>query len=258
MGKVFTSLLINAEYLETSLESDMSAGKQITIWILGDSTASSYASSISPLTGWGQIFGDFFESGVVVRNESIPGRSTKSFIDEGHFARIIKDVRPGDFLLIQFGHNDEKKHDLHRYADLETYKKNLSFFVESARSAGAHPIILTSIERRLFQNGVLHETHGEYPEAARSAAKETKTPCIDITAKSKMLFTALGEEGTKKIFLILGKGVSANYPDGIIDNSHLQTEGARIMGKMVLEGFSEQSIPLTEYVKKQFRESEEK
>lgn len=248
----FLASLVKLNLLMLFFEGNVNAAKPVTVWIIGDSTASSYESGLSPRTGWGQVFGEFFESDVIVRNEAVSGRSTKSFIDEGRFRRITSEMKSGDYLLIQFGHNDEKNQDPKRYADPQAYGANLSFFAKRARSLGVHPVILTPIERRSFHNGVLQETHGAYPEAARKAAADTDTLCIDINEKSRKLFSSLGEDGTKKLFLILDKGVSPNYPDGIIDNTHLQTEGALTMGKLVIEGLREKSVPLADFVKKQY------
>jgi lysophospholipase L1-like esterase len=257
MGKVWASLiLVNMAIL--FFESKVSAGKLVTVWIIGDSTASSYSPDVYPRMGWGQTFGEFFGKGAVVRNEAISGRSTKSFLDEGDFARVIGKIRPGDYLLMQFGHNDEKIQDPKRYTDPPTYCENLSYFARAAGKAGAHPVIITPVERRLFSGGVPAETHGDYPAAARKAAADTGTPCIDLNAMSRDLYASMGEEDSKVIFLILGRGLSPNYPEGIDDNTHLKTEGARIIGQLVVDGLRNQSIPLAGYVKKSFLKQSDK
>lgn len=222
------------------------------IVIVGDSTASSYEAHAAPRAGWGQTFRQFFTEEVEVKNHASSGRSTKSFIEEGRMEAALNELRANDFLLIQFGHNDEKKEDPTRYTEpYTTYKENLGRFVQGARERGAYPVLLTSIERRDFDPaGKIQSSHGEYPKAMLELSRELNVPCIDITSKSQELFNRLGEEKTKDLFLWLEPGENSNYPEGVKDNTHFKETGAIEIGKLVIEGLEEMGHPLVKFFKK--------
>ncbi|MFC0558279.1 rhamnogalacturonan acetylesterase [Halalkalibacter alkalisediminis] len=221
----------------------------INVFIAGDSTASSYAESRSPRAGWGQVLGRFFTSNVTVHNHASSGRSSKSFIDEGRLKVIEAQLMPGDYFLIQFGHNDAKV-DKKRYTDPESsYKYYLTHYIEVAHKKGAHPIFLTSIQRRSFDDdGRIIETHGQYPVAMKKLAEEKNVPLIDLTLKSKILFEQLGPDQTKQLFLWIEPGEHPNYVQGIQDDTHFSEYGAREMVELIIEGITEQSLPLARYI----------
>jgi lysophospholipase L1-like esterase len=227
------------------------ADERITVWIAGDSTASIYKESLSPRKGWGQVFDRYFDGSVIIRNEAVSGRSTKSYIDEGRLDRILFSIKPNDYLFIQFGHNDEKKDDPERYTEPHSvYKNNLRKFIEKARKTHAIPILLTPVSRRSFKNDKISDSHGEYPSVVRELGKELNVPVIDITEKSRVLFEKLGSEGTKKIFLILSPGESPHYPKGVEDNTHFQEQGALEIARLVSDGIRELNLPLAQHLKK--------
>ncbi|WP_442600106.1 rhamnogalacturonan acetylesterase [Neobacillus sp. D3-1R] len=225
--------------------------KKVTVYLAGDSTVSNYPLSKSPKAGWGQMIEGMFDEQVVVKNVAVPGRSSKSFIAEGRLDTLLKQIQPGDYLFIQFGHNDQKIQDPSRYTEPNTtYKEYLKTYIDGARKRGAIPILITPVERRSFtEDGQVMDTHGEYPSAMKELGREEKVRVIDLTAKSKIYFQQLGPDQTKELFLFLDPGVSNNYPSGIADNVHFQKKGAKEIAKLVVEGIKELSLPLSKHIR---------
>jgi len=223
---------------------------RISVFIAGDSTACDYEPAVAPRTGWGQVLNRFFdEEHVEIVNRAVSGRSSKSFINEGLLAKILADIKAGDYLLIQFGHNDPKKEDPHRYADPDAYQTYLAQYVNGARKAGANPVLITPVNRRKFENGKLIPTHGVYPEAMIKLARELQVPLIDLTERSRVLFEKLGPEETKRLFLWLKPGENGNYPEGIQDDTHFLETGALEVAKLIVAGIRELDLPLAKYLK---------
>ncbi len=227
----------------------------ITVYLAGDSTVSNYTSDLAPRAGWGQVVGEMFDGQVVVSNHAKPGRSSKSFIDEGRLDAILSQIKQGDYLFIQFGHNDEKIKYPSLYTDPSTtYKSYLKQYIDGARSKGAIPVLVTPVERRRFTpSGKVFSTHGTYPAAMMALAKEENVPVIDLTGKSNELFQKLGPSKTKDVFLWLNPGDSPNYPNGVKDGTHFQEKGAREVAKLVIEEIVNKDIPLKEHVREEFR-----
>lgn len=218
-----------------------------TVYLAGDSTVSSYGANAAPMAGWGQMLGELFEDGVAVRNEARGGRSSKSFIDEGRLAPIAEAIAPGDYLFIQFGHNDEKTDEARYTSPDGTYPQYLKQYIEAARAKGATPVLLTPVERRSFdENGGLKDTHGDYPAAVLRLAREEDVPVIDLRQKSRVLFESLGDETSKKLLTWLKQGESPNYPEGKQDNTHFNEAGAREIARLVAEGIREAGLPLAD------------
>ena len=188
-----------------------------------------------PETGIGQMLPLYLKRTVFVQNHAENGRSTKSFIDESRLATIDNDIREGDFLFIQFGHNDEKQADPTRYTEAYgEYQTNLEKFVNVARNHKAYPVLITPLCRRQFdENGVLQDTHGDYPEAMRQLAKRLEVPLIDLTPLSFAAVSEAGDEASKKWFMNIPAGEYPNYPDGKADNSHLRPEGAMFFAGII-------------------------
>ena len=225
--------------------------KKIKVFIVGDSTAAAKLSEKRPETGWGEMFPSLFTQEVEFQNHAVNGRSSKSFIDEGRLEKISDTIGNGDFLFIQFSHNDEKD-DPQRHTDpFTTYKDYISKYIEVARKACANPVLLTSIQRRLFnKNGTMPDTHGDYSVAMREVALEFGLPLIDMQEKSKNFFESLGQEKAKEIFLWVNASESLNYPQGKEDNTHFCEQGAQKMAELVVEGIIENNIePLSTFVK---------
>lgn len=198
----------------------------ITVHYIGDSTVARNNIHSYPQTGMSQGLSLYLKESVRVVSYAKNGRSTKSFLEEGRFAPVEAAMEPGDFLLIQFGHNDEKP-DEARHTDPDTtFRENLLLFVEAAKKAGAHPVLLTSIARRLFDEAgnFLPGSHGAYPDAMKRTAAEAGVPVIDLTAMTERFLAELGDEESKPLFV---------WP---VDNTHLKYEGAVKMAGFVAEG----------------------
>ncbi|MEF2964957.1 rhamnogalacturonan acetylesterase [Paenibacillus sp. M1] len=213
-----------------------------TLFIAGDSTAALKGASEKPMTGWGEYLQGYFGPSVQVDNRAVNGRSTKSFLAEGRLAAIEKDLQAGDYLFIQFGHNDGKQEDPARYADPERdYPGNLQRFIACARRAGAAPVLLTSVSRRRFlEDGAPDPLAvGAYPEVMRQVAAETNTPLLDIFAASQQLYGALGQEGSRHLFMHLPERAHPNYPDGISDDTHFSDVGARQIARLVAQAIKQ-------------------
>ncbi|OMD39030.1 GDSL-type esterase/lipase family protein [Paenibacillus odorifer] len=213
-----------------------------TLFIAGDSTAAIKGAGEKPMTGWGEYLQSYFGTSVRVENRAINGRSTKSFISDGRLDAILIDFKAGDYLFIQFGHNDEKKEDPLRYTDPDTeYRRNLTQYIEAARQLGGIPVLLTSVSRRRFtSDGQLDPLAvGAYPEAMRQVAEETQTPLLDIFAASQALYCLLGQEESKKLFMHLPENIHPNYPNGVTDDTHFSDEGAQQIAKLVVQALKQ-------------------
>lgn len=224
------------------LPATFTAKAQITVYAIGDSTMAPKDTVDNPERGWGMALPLFFDSEkVVVENHARNGRSTKSFIAEGRWDSVANKLKPGDYVFIQFGHNDEKKDKPSVYAAPQgAYRKNLTRFVKETRKKGAYPVLLTPVVRRKFDsNGVLTDTHGEYPGAVRALAKELKAPLIDMEAKSRICIQALGDEESKKLFVWFDSGVHKRFPEGKKDDTHFNRVGALTMAQLAVDGIRE-------------------
>lgn len=212
-----------------------SAATPVQVFIAGDSTASTYTSALAPRAGWGQALPVFLTSRAVAVNAALSGASSKSFADQGRLDGILATIKHGDYLLISFGHNDEKEEDPARYTEPSTtYKSYLSQYIDRSRAKGAKPVLVTSVERRRFSgSGTITPTHGAYPAAMRELATAKRVPLVDLTASSTALFNRAGVEGTKKYFLHLDAGQHPNYPNGVEDNTHFQASGAIEVARLV-------------------------
>ena len=219
---------------------------KIKIFLIGDSTMADKPLADNPERGWGQMFPMFFNDQVQIENYAKNGRSTKSFIDEGRWKSVYDKLQPGDYVFIQFGHNDEKKNDSTRYTEPQTsYKANLMKFINESKEKGAIPILITPVARRKFdENNKLEKTHGEYPDVVREIAKTDNIALIDLEKKSEELFSKLGPEGTKNIFLWVPPGEYKTLPEGKEDNTHFQQDGAIKIAGLVVEGIHNLDLPL--------------
>ena len=218
-------------FILTVFASTAFSQRPVTIFLAGDSTMAAKADDKRPETGWGEKLEAHFKAGKVkVDNRAANGRSTKTFISEGRWQKIIGDLKKGDYVFVQFGHNDSSKDKGERYTPPEDYRKNLVRFVEDVRSKGGHLVLLTPVMRRRFdKEGKFYDTHGEYPGIVRKVAAEQKAPLIDMHRLSEAVIVKYGVEGSKKLFLQLKPGENANYPNGIDDNTHFSPLGAEEM-----------------------------
>jgi lysophospholipase L1-like esterase len=223
-------------------------GKMITVWMIGDSTMSVKKEMAYPETGWGMPFADFFNDKVSVENKAMNGRSTLSFITEKRWQEVYEGLKEGDYLIIEFGHNDEKIDKPGVGTTPEEYKINLAKFVTEARLKKAIPILMTPIARRNFKEGQLIDTHKNYPDVVRSLADSLNVPIVDMQRKTEKLLTQYGEEKSIALFNYVDSG-HVNYPNGKRDNTHLSPIGAKAVADCAAEGIKELKLPLAKYLK---------
>ena len=220
------------------------------IFLIGDSTMADKPLVDNPERGWGQIFPMFFDRSLIIENHAKNGRSTRSFINQGRWQTVIDRVQADDYVFIQFGHNDEKKDDTARYAPPFTdYRDNLLKFIRETRSKNAHPVLLTPVSRRKFDelNHAL-ETHHDYSEVVRAVAREEQVPLIDLDAKSIALLGRVGEDASKKLFLWVPPGKYKALPAGKQDNTHFTFNGAKQIAGLVVEGIRELHLPIESFM----------
>lgn len=210
--------------------------QKVTVWLIGDSTVCEYEPSRSPVAGWGMPFATFFDSSVKIENKARGGRSTRTFISEDRWSSIETKFKEGDYVFIQFGHNDEAKEERYkeRYTPVPDYKLNLTKFIKESRNRKAVPVLITPVSRMRFKQGIAEETHKDYSQAVWEIGKEHSVTVIDLDKKSRELYQELGSEKTKYLFMQLDSLAHPNYPNGQKDNTHFNDYGARIIAQLVL------------------------
>ncbi|MGI4819775.1 MAG: rhamnogalacturonan acetylesterase [Janthinobacterium lividum] len=217
------------------------------LYLIGDSTMANKIRATFPETGWGMPLGTFFDTTVVVDNRAQNGRSTRTFLAENRWQPVVEALQPGDYVFIQFGHNDESQNYPDRYTSPEDYRKNLIKFVTEARSKKATPILLTPVTRRYFdKEGHIKETHVLYSAATMAVAKEYKVTLVDMDRMSRELLQRMGDENSKLLFMYLAPGDHPNYPLGRNDNTHFNELGARKMAQLVVNDLKAQHLALAE------------
>ncbi|HEX2629651.1 MAG TPA: rhamnogalacturonan acetylesterase [Chitinophagaceae bacterium] len=212
--------------------------QKIRIWMIGDSTMCMYETNRTPVTGWGMPFAAFFDSTVKIENRARGGRSTRTFIAENRWQAVADSLQEGDYVLIQFGHNDEAKEEKYkdRYTPVPDYKINLTRFITESRAKKAKPILITPVTRNNFdKEGHIKETHKEYSAAVWEVGKEQHVTVIDLDAKSRALLQKMGVVDSKLLFMQLDSLEHPNYPGGQKDNTHFNEYGARIIAQLVLK-----------------------
>lgn len=231
MKKIFFALLPLALLSFIALQQK----KPIKIFLAGDSTCAIKRTNAYPETGWGMPFVFFWDSTVTVVNLAKNGRSTKSFRNEGLWKQIINEASAGDYVFIQFGHNDEVPTKKNATTETE-FKNNLTQYVKEARTRNAIPVLLTPVARRKFDStsGKVVGTHDVYAQIVRNVAIENKVPLIDMDVKGQELYQQMGVENSKFLFLHLKPGEHPNYPAGKEDDTHFNELGARLVAQLVL------------------------
>jgi lysophospholipase L1-like esterase len=236
-----------------SVASALSQKRPITFFLAGDSTMAAKLPEKRPETGWGEMLQRYFdESKVVIENHAQNGRSTKTFISEGRWQALVDKLQKGDWVFVQFGHNDESKEKGERYTPPEDYRKNLIRFIADVTSKNANIVLLTPVMRRKFdKDGNFVDQHPpEYPNAVREVAKEENVPLIDMHRLSQAVIVKYGVEGSRALFLQLRPDENSNYPNGIEDNTHFRPAGAAEMANIAVEGMRENKLKLIKYLKK--------
>jgi len=216
-----------------------------SIFMVGDSTmADKPVIPPNPERGWGQMLPMYFQDGVRIENHAVNGRSTKSFIDQDRWNAITNRLRPGDYVIIQFGHNDEKKTDPKRYTEpFGGFKTNLAMFIRESRKHGAIPILATPIARRKFDDhGGLVDTHRDYVKAMREVALEQQVPLLEMNTRSAELLTRLGPESSKRLYDWIPAGEFERCSKGLTDDTHFNAYGASRMCDLAV-GEIESNVP---------------
>ncbi|MGZ9121401.1 MAG: rhamnogalacturonan acetylesterase [Gemmatirosa sp.] len=217
---------------------------RLTLWLIGDSTMAERADTTrTPERGWGQALPRFLDTAAVaVRNHAANGRSTRSFLAEGRWDSVRTRLRPGDVVLIQFGHNDQKDQDPARYTNpYSAYRRNLERFVAETRARGATPVVLSSIVRRHFNpGGVLQDTHGAYPWVARAVAREAGVGFVDHQLLTEELVGRAGPERSKSLYVWVGEQR---------DDTHLSAAGADSVARLAARELRRLGGPLARHVR---------
>ena len=225
------------------------AKNPIVVYLAGDSTVCDQENL--PYAGWGQALGCFFKKGVSISNHAYSGRSSKSFIEEGRLEQILQTIKEGDYLFIQFGHNDQK--DDKRYTEANTtYKIMLKVYIDEARKRGAVPVLVTPVARRHFdENGKIAGSglHFDYPKAVRELAEKENVFLIDLLQMSSQFYEKLGVEESKKLFVHAKPKELPQFPEGIEDNTHFNMYGAYEIAKLVVEGIKKLDLKLKDYLR---------
>ena len=264
-------LLLLIAGLFVVLFSAFTSDKTITIFMIGDSTmANKPLEGDNQERGWGQVLGGFFSEEIVIDNHAKNGRSSKSFIDEGRWDVVLRKMKPGDYVFIQFGHNDEKANPDRHTDPGTTFDANLKRFVSETRAKGGIPVLFNSIVRRNFrvnenavaeddyrkikltelpEGDVLIDTHGEYLNSPRNVAKEMDVPFVDMNKLTHDLVQGMGPEASKKLYMWIPANKFASCPLGRQDNTHLSVYGARTITRMTVEAIAEVVPALKPYVR---------
>ena len=224
---------------------------KIVIYLIGDSTVCTQPVSQAPVTGWGTPFAVFFDKTVEVRNHARGGRSTRTFISENLWQPVENLLKKGDYVFMQFGHNDEAKEKQERYTSPEDYRKNLIRFITETRARQANPILVTPVSRRKFgKDGKMLETHVEYSKVVAEVSLEYKVPMIDLDTRSRQLYESFGPEHSKLLFNSSAPGENPQFPNGINDNTHFSEYGARLLAELVLDEMKKLQLDLNNSVVK--------
>ncbi|HEA15840.1 MAG: rhamnogalacturonan acetylesterase [Pseudoalteromonas prydzensis] len=239
MGKLIAAILMMMSF------SSMSATTKVQLFMAGDSTMSIKDVKDYPETGWGMPFSIFFNDSIDVKNRAKNGRSTRTFISEGLWAGIINELNKDDFVIIQFGHNDQSKQKVDRYTTPAQYKQNLVNFIAEVRAKQAQPLLMTPVTRRNFdEKGQIKDTHPIYADIVRDVAQQTGVDFIDMERITQQYFQKLGGINSRLRFMHIAANLHPNYPMGVEDNTHFNELGAREVAQLVLTAMKKINHPL--------------
>ncbi len=273
LSSLFIALALPAMAATAQVPAD-----SVTVFMIGDSTmANKPLDKENQERGWGQMLPIYFEGPIKVDNHAVNGRSSKSFIDEGRWEKVREQIRPGDYVIIQFGHNDEKAKSPDRYTvPGSTFDANLKKFVSETREKGGTPILMNSIVRRNFPaNGIaaaqtddrqktwkkglenypaegdtLVDTHGDYRIAPRNVAEEMGVAFVDMNALTHELVQGLGKDASKSLYMWMPVGVYEFAPNGRIDNTHLNVFGGIVVSRLAVNALAEKVPTLRPYIRR--------
>lgn len=210
-----------------------------SIYLAGDSTCADNDILTYPSAGWGQMLHLFVDNTIQIHNHAMNGRSSKSFVEEGRLDAIEQQIKKGDVLLIQFGHNDQKEVMDRHTEPFSSYQQYLKKYIQVARKKSAIPILITSLYRRYFDENSrlkrVEEVHGHYPKAMIQLGLSENVPVIDLCEKSRVWLNDLGDEASKQYFMHYKAGLFPNYKAGIFDNTHLNFSGAVQVASIIVK-----------------------
>jgi len=218
----------------------------VTVYMAGDSTVTDQAKE--PWCAWGQMLPRFFQEGVAIANHAESGESLKEFIGERRLDKLLEAMQPGDYLFIQFTHNDQKPGPNHvdAYTDYRSY---LKLYINQARLHGAIPVLVTSMLRRNFgEDGKIVNTLEDYPDAMRQTAKEENVPLIDLNVMSKAFYEALGPEKSTRAFVHYPAGTYPGQTAELKDDTHFNAYGAYELAKCIVEGIKAEKLGIAKYL----------
>jgi lysophospholipase L1-like esterase len=225
------------------------AGAAPVVYLAGDSTVMSYGSGNYPQQGWGGRIHDSFTAGITFNNRAIGGRSSKSFVDEGRLAAILSVIKPGDYLFIQFGHNDVYSDPKLHTDPFTSYKNYLRMYIELPRQYGAIPVLVTPMGRRRYDSsGRFLNDFVDRSAAMKELAAETGAALIDLNAKSIAYYNSIGVAATTDVFLWLAAGQYPRFPNGVSDSTHFQEYGAGQLARLVIQGIVENRLGISSFI----------
>lgn len=222
----------------------------VTVFLAGNSTVVNQDDD--PWASWGQMFPGFLKKGITVANHAESGLSLGSFLSSNRLKKVLSLANHGDYLFIEFGHNDQKEKgpDDGPYG---SYTERMKMFVSEFRNKGGIPVIVSPANRRSFdENGKITNSLGDYPDAAKKAAEELAVPFIDLNAMTLTLYESLGPEGSKKLFVIYPANSFPWEPKELNDNTHFNSYGAYQLTKCIIQGIRENKLPLKKFLRKGF------
>jgi lysophospholipase L1-like esterase len=219
--------------------------KAITVFLAGNSTVVDQVQE--PFTAWGQMIPRFFSpQKIAIANHAESGESLKSFVSENRLEKILSQMKKGDYLFVEFAHNDQKIKDFRPFIE---YRNLLKDFIEKTRQKGGSPVLVTSMHRRNFdENGKIINTLGDFPEAMRLTAQEYNVPLIDLNAISKILWESMGVEESKKAFVHVSANTYPNQDKAIADNTHFSNYGAYQLAECIVEEIRKIQLPISKYL----------
>lgn len=251
-----------------------SGTKTTTIFVIGDSTAAEKGNpATNPERGWGMVLQGCFDDKILVDNHAVNGRSSKSFIDEGRWQKVLDKIVPGDYVFIQFGHNDEKPQPERHTDPGSTFDANLERFVTETRAKGGIPVLFNAVSRRCWyatnvkndddeklrntvfdedekiNSDTLIDTHGLYVVAPRNVAKKLNVPFVDATKITHDIETEHGIQGSRKLHMWYKPGEVGSIPKGRKDNTHYNVYGARVVANALADAIGEQVPALKKHVR---------
>ena len=232
-----------------TIEPDTTA---VTLFLCGNSTVVDQAKE--PWASWGQMFPRWFNDKVCVANYGESGLTAASFLAQLRLDKILSEIKPGDYVFCEFGHNDEKEKGPGRGAWYH-YSVGLKTFIDRVREKGGNIIFCTPTVRRFFENnGTIRNTHGDFPAAMKAVAERENVPCIDLNASTKVLFETMGEEGSKQLLVHYKKGTFAWQDREFADNTHFNPFGAYEVSKLIVMGLKQLNSPLVQYLTKDWQD----